>query len=136
MRYLLYLPNPETVTYAECETADRFMKYLKAKEITEIESVPTQFNLYQVPDNCRKYRLMIPDTAGIDEIRQLRKQVQEAGQAWLGRDPLENFFCLHGKDGRWMDCGLYLWRLEMSRKQAGFEYKENDTDFVLELLAA
>ena len=106
MRYLLYLPNPETVTYAECETADRFMNYLKAKGITEVESEPARFNLYQAPDNCRKYRLKLPDTAGIEEIRQLWEQVQEAGQVWLGRNP------------------------------AGFEYKENDTDFVSELLAA
>lgn len=79
MRYLLYLPNPETVTYAECETA---------------------------------------------------------GRIWLGRNPLEKFFCLHRKNGRWIDCGMYLWRLEMGRKQVGVEYKENDTDFVPELLVA
>ena len=136
MRYLLYLPNPETVTYAECETADRFMKYLKGKGITEIESEPARFHLYQAPDNCRKYRLLIPETAGIDEIRETMEQVREAGHIWLGRNPLEKFFCLHGKNGRWIDCGMYLWRLEMGRKQAGVEYKENDTDFMLEMSAA
>lgn len=36
----------------------------------------------------------------------------------------------------WIDCGMYLWRLEMGRKQTGFEYKENDTDFLPELSVA
>ena len=136
MKYLLYLPNPETVTYAECETADRFMKYLKTKKIIEVESEPARFHLYQAPDNCKKYRLTISEIAGIDEIWETMEQVREAGRIWLGRNPLEKFFCLHGKNGRWIDCGMYLWRLEMGRKQAGFEYKENDTDFVPELLVA
>lgn len=102
----------------------------------EIESEPARFHLYQAPENARKYRLMISDDTGIDEIRQLWEQIQEVERIWQDRDPLEKYFCMHSENGRWIDWGLYLWRMEMGQKQAAFEYKENDMNTMVELSAA
>ncbi len=130
MSYILCIPNVQYAAYEDCEYINQVMKRLEEGHVLEIESVPTNFQLYSGPDNCRKYRIHLSDSAKLPEIRRKHEYIMNAAQNKTERIAMSCFMYYFGDKGKLITLYDYIESLERAQS-----YSNNLKALQLEMAA-
>lgn len=108
MRYVLYTPDPENITYEDCEEMDLMMNRLSESDILEIETAPVFYLLHNIPGNCRKYRITLEELDKVERIEQIIGIVRQDCRSRKEREILGKYFILHGDNGTLAEVQGYI----------------------------
>lgn len=117
MRYILYLPNPRTMTYVDSVNVDNLMKRVRESGAAKVEEAWAFFQIYEMPIRCKKYRVMLDETDTLEQIKEILELVSNACISEAEQKSLSRFFRMHSQNGYSTDISYYIDEIENRRKQ-------------------
>lgn len=134
MRYLLYLPNPKTLTYEDCHTMDALMKRIQASGLAKVEEAVAIFHMEEMLVQYKKYRVMLGESAKTKQVEEMVNVVENACISEKEKAALKQFHCMHGKTGYWEEIKGYL---KENKKKERFDSSVKEAEKpVLQSMAA
>ena len=117
MRYILYLPNPRTITCEDSVNVDNLMKRVRESGAVRVEEEWASFKIYEMPIQCKKYRVMLNETDTLKRIKKILKLVSNACITEEEKKSLSRLLCMNSGNGYSTDISDYIEKNENKSKQ-------------------